>query len=217
MAEGDTGKDQPSLELPKLRLRRRKRPDAAPPEEAAVAPAPEPEPEPEPAETAVLEPVPPPATQARPKRPERPVRPERAERTAEEPAQPRERRAGGMPAAVLTGVAVGLLMVGLTWAGLRGCEAVQGTSSCGGAGYPLLAAILVVMVLVGAALLRATRVADPVSTSILAVGLTAVLAMLFLVDSLQDLAMVVVIPLISAGSYAVSHWVTSTFVEPGDR
>ena len=217
MAEGDPGKDQPSLELPKLRLRRRKRPDPVPPDagEDVVEDVPEPEPVPEPvpelAERAVLEPVPPPAAPARPERRER------GETTPEESEEPRERPAGGMPAAVLTGVAVGLLMVGLTWAGLRGCEAVQGTSSCGGAGYPLIAAILVVMVLVGAALLRATRVTDPVSTSILAVGLTAVLALLFLIDSLQDLAMVVVIPLISAGSYAVSHWVTSTFTEPGNR
>ena len=127
------------------------------------------------------------------------------------------RRPGGMLVAIPTGLVVGLGMVGLTWAGLRLCETVQGTSSCGGTGYPLLAAILVLMVIVGTLLLKLGRVAEPGSTSFLAVGLTAVLALMFLVDSLLDTAMIVVIPLISAASYAASHWITRTFIEPAQH
>jgi hypothetical protein len=119
-----------------------------------------------------------------------------------------------MLAAVITGLAVGLGIVGLTWVSLRGCEAVQGTSSCGGVGYPLLAVILAVMVVVGTLLLRLAQVPEAASTSFLAVGLTAVLALMFLVDSLLDDAMIVVLPLICAGAFAAAHWVTRTFVEP---
>ncbi|HEY0950054.1 hypothetical protein, partial [Nocardioides sp.] len=126
----------------------------------------------------------------------------------------RERGPGGMPAVLLTGVVVGLGIVGLTWASLRLCEGVQGTSSCGDTGYGLLIAILVVMVVVGMLLLRLARVPEPGSTSFLAVGLTCVLALLFLVDSLLDRPMVVVIPLISAGTFALAHWVTRTFTGP---
>ncbi|MCW2772485.1 MAG: hypothetical protein JWN91_811 [Nocardioides sp.] len=230
MAAGDSENDQPSLELPKLSLRRRKKKEPAP------APLPV-------EETAVLPPTPPPPTPPPP-----PPAPELAEppplfvdevepMTADErprpvvvdemPAVPEApeptRRAikvrgpGGMVAAVLTGIVVGLGMVGLTWASLRLCETVQGTSSCGGTGYPLLAAILVLMVIVGTLLLKLSRVAEPGSTSFLAVGLTAVLALLFLVDSLLDTAMIVVIPVISAASYAASHWVTRTFIEPAEH
>jgi hypothetical protein len=241
MAAGDSENDQPSLELPKLSLRRRKKkePAPAPPpaEETVVDAAPV-------AETAVLPPTPP--SPAPPPPP--PPAPEFAEppplfgdevepMTADEPARPvvvdempavpeapePTRRAievrgpGGMVAAVLTGMVVGLGMVGLTWASLRLCETVQGTSSCGGTGYPLLAAILVLMVIAGTLLLKLGRVAEPGSTSFLAVGLTAVLALLFLVDSLLNTAMIVVIPVISAASYAASHWVTSTVIEPAEH
>jgi hypothetical protein len=119
-----------------------------------------------------------------------------------------------MSAAVLTGLVVGLGMVGLTWAGLRLGDAVHGTSSWGGGGYPMLAAILALMAVVGGLLLKAARVADPGSTSFFAVGLTAVIALLFLADVLLDAAMIVVLPLISAGSYAAAHWVTRTVTEP---
>ena len=118
-----------------------------------------------------------------------------------------------MLAAVGTGLMVGLGIVGLTWASLRGCAAVQGTSSCGDAGYPLLGLMLAVMVVVGWLLLRLLHVADPATTSFLAVGLAMVVALLVLVDHLMDRSMVVVVPLLCAATYAAAHWVTSTFVE----
>ena len=180
----DTGRDGPSLELPKLGRRR-----------PAATKAPKPPKQPRPPK----EPRP-------PKRVE--IEPERGPRRQVSLPRP-----GGMLAVVVTGVAVGLGIVGLTWVSLRGCEAVQGTSSCGGVGYPLLAVILAVMVVVGALLLRFARVPEAASTSFLAVGLTAVLALMFLVDSLLDQAMIVVLPLICAGSFAAAHWVTRTFVE----
>ncbi|MFC7497026.1 MULTISPECIES: hypothetical protein [unclassified Nocardioides] len=202
--------DRPSLELPSLggwRRRRREKEAVAPAEPVADAPPPAHEPAPVRTEqpTAVL-PEPEPET----------------ETVAEAPSgarriEVRARRAGGPIIVVVVGLLVGLAVVGLTWASLRTCEEVQGTTSCGRAGYPMLALVLVLAVLVGVALLRLARVPDPVSTTVLGVGLACVIALLFLVDSLDEPAMVVVIPVISAVTFALSHWVTTTFVEPGDR
>ncbi len=121
-----------------------------------------------------------------------------------------------MPAAVLTGVVIGLATVGLTWASQRGCHAVRGTSACGGGpGFLLLLAITVAMVFLGAALLRLLSVPDPGSTSFLAVGLLAVVVLLFFVGVIFSWWMAIVVPLCAAATYALSHWVTATFAEPG--
>jgi len=115
---------------------------------------------------------------------------------------------------VVTGLVVGLVVVGLTWASLRTCEAVQGTTSCGTAGYPMLGLVLVLAVLAGSTLLRLAQVPDPVSTSLLAVGSAAVLALVFLIDHLDQPAMVVVIPLVCAATFAGAHWLTTAVIEP---
>ena len=44
----------------------------------------------------------------------------------------------------------------------------------------------------------------------------AVVALLFLIDYLDDWPMLIIIPLLSVGAYAASAWVTKTFVEPAD-
>ncbi len=167
-------------------------------------PANAPEPEAEAAETE-LQPAEPPAPRRRKRR---------------EPREPRARRelalpaVGGMTAAVITGVLVGVITVGLTSASLNLCEIVKGTSSCGGPGFLLLVAIMIAMVLLGAVLLRAFGVPDPGSTSFLAVGLLAVVALLFLVDVLFNWWMIIVIPACAVATFALSHWVTTAFIEP---
>lgn len=121
------------------------------------------------------------------------------------------------PAAAVTGGVIGGAMVLLTWLSLRGCEAVRGTSSCGGGpGFLLLVATFVVCVLLSSALLRIFAVPDPASTSFLAVGLVAVIALLFLIDALDHRSMLIVIPLLAVGAFLASAWVTKTFVEPTD-
>ncbi|MET0525328.1 MAG: hypothetical protein ABWZ91_11025 [Nocardioides sp.] len=142
---------------------------------------------------------------------EAPVRPPRSRRV------PRDLPLTGYPAAAVTGLLVGALMVGMTVAVLRGCEAIRGTSTCGGPGLLLLVIILVILVIVGQALLRAFRVPDPGSTSFLAVGLMAVVALLFLIDVILDWQMLIVIPLVGVATFLLSHWVTTAFVEPADR
>lgn len=123
----------------------------------------------------------------------------------------------GYPASAVAGIVVGALMVGLTAASLRACEGIRGTSTCGGPGLLILVVILVLLVIVGQTLLRLFQVPDPGSTSFLAVGLVAVVALLFLIDVILDWTMIIVIPLVAMAAFLASHWVTTAFVEPADR
>ena len=132
------------------------------------------------------------------------------------PRAPREPWLTGTPAAVVTGLLVGVLIVAATAGSLQLCTKVKGTSSCGGPGFFLLVAIMIVAVLLGAALLRAARVPEPGSTSFLAVGLLSVLALLFLVGSIFAWWMIIVIPLVSVATFLLSHWVTTTYIDPAD-
>jgi hypothetical protein len=120
----------------------------------------------------------------------------------------------GRGAAAATGAVVGVLVVALTWLSLRLCEVLQGTPSCGNPGFFLLLAIMVAMVVLGGAMLRAAGAPDPTSTAFLAVGLLCVVALLFLIDALMSPWMAVVIPLVSIGAFVLSHWVTTAVVEP---
>jgi hypothetical protein len=122
-------------------------------------------------------------------------------------------RVNAKVAALVTGALVGLVGVVLTFVTQKGCEAVKGTGSCGGIGLLLLIVILVAMVLLGAALLKAWKISDPTSSSFLAVGLVAVVAMLFFLSIIDRWYMVIVIPVLSALTYLLSWWVTATFIE----
>ncbi|MGH3125908.1 MAG: hypothetical protein ACRDND_33440 [Streptosporangiaceae bacterium] len=136
--------------------------------------------------------------------------------------RPRLPRPPGLPAvpplvaAVVTGLLCGLVACLLAWLAARGCAAVRGVSTCGGFGLVALIAILGITVLIGSFLLRAWRVSDPTSTSFLAIGLVAVIAMLFFLNEIGSVWMVLVIPLLSAATFALSWWVTETFVEGAD-
>ena len=223
MAEKDRGSDEPSLELPSLSLRRKRRKKAP---EASPKAAPEPD-APLLVDEVAAPPTPPAPVSAPPAPAPPPVRrpvtvkPAKAAKESEprQPRQPRRRRElalpviGGRAAAVVTGLLVGVITVGLTWAGLRLCEVVRGTSSCGGPGYLLLLGIVVAMVLLGALLLRAWGVPEAGSTSFLAVAMLAVVALL-LGDVLFHWWMILVLPACSALTFAASQWVTATFVEP---
>lgn len=228
MAQKDSG-DGPSLEMPSLGFGRKKK-QARPagtddvPGPTSTSPSPEAEPAPEPARaaplfvdetpTAVAHPV---ATEERTT--ERDAGAGDEAEPEESAAAPRRRlpslpTLGAMPAALLTGAVVGLLVVVLTWGALHLCEVFRGTSTCGDPGFFLLLAILVVAVLAGSAVLRAFGVPDPGSTSFLGVGLVSVVALLFLGDLLFEWWMVVAIPVVAVAAFALSHWVTTAFVEP---
>lgn len=176
-----TPDDGPSLEMPSFSLRRRRTPPEreTPEYEAAERETPEHQAAPDP----VREP-------RRRKRPAIPL--------------------SGLPAAAVTGVVVGGLAVLLAWLAGLGCSAVRGTSSCGGAaGLPLLLVGLVVLAWTGAVLLRLFAVGEAGSTSLLAVGVLAVLVMVFLLGSLDEWWSAVVVPIASVAAYALSWWVTA--------
>jgi hypothetical protein len=144
----------------------------------------------------------------------------------ERPAQParvrRERKTQTLPplsapiASVVTGVVTGLVIVALTFLSSRGCELVRGSGSCGALGLPLLIAIMALGVLLGAVLLKVWQVSDPMSSSFLAVGLVAVLAMLFLLPSIGEWWMVIVVPVLGALTFLLAWWVTRTFIDTED-
>jgi len=116
----------------------------------------------------------------------------------------------GLPAAALTGVAVGGLAVLLAWLAGVGCEAVRGTSACGGGpGLLILLVVLAVLTWAGSLLLRVLGVPHAGSTSLLAVGILAVLVLVFLLGSLDEGWALVAVPVASAISYAASWWVTA--------
>jgi hypothetical protein len=112
-------------------------------------------------------------------------------------------------AAAGAGLAVGLFGAGLTYLAMAGCEAVRGTSTCGGPGLVVLLAVLAVMTLLGAVLLRAWQVAHPGSTSLLAVGLVAVVVLLLLVDTIFAAWMFLAVPVLGAGAFSLAHRVTN--------
>jgi hypothetical protein len=200
----DGDKQEPSLELPSFFGRRKKRrtaePETVPAADPETAPAAEPV-APEPEVLPAPEPAPEPEPEPEPKRKSARSGPVLAPRVA----------------AAVTGLVVGAAGTVLTYASLRGCELLRGTESCGGSGLLLLLAILVLMVLGGALLLKAFQLSDPRSTSFLGIGLTTVLVMVTVMENLFSAWMFVVVPAVCAVSYAVAHWVTTRFVEPAEQ
>ena len=196
----DRDRERPSLEPPSLFGRRRRK--AAPAAVDRLEPA-----DPDTVFDDTTEPTPA-ATS--------PLTPPMASAAPSEPRPPRGPWLAGRPAAILTGLLNGGLIVAATAGSLRICTEVEGTSSCGGQGFFLLLAILVVAVLISAALLRAAHVPEPGSTSFLAVGLLSVATLLFLVGSIFQWWMAIVIPLVSMATFLLSHWITSTYVDPAN-
>ena len=191
---GDGEQEEPTLELPSLFGRGRKR---------------------------RAEPVDPPVEQPVEQSVEQPVEPKRRADKGARVAKP-ARVARTRPsvsaevATVLTGLVVGLLGTALTYVSLRGCEMLKGTESCGGQGLGVLVAIVIVMVIGGAVMLKLLGVSDPRGTSFLAVGLMSVIVLVTLMENLFSVWMFLAIPLICAVSYAVAHWVTTRCGEPVD-
>lgn len=137
-----------------------------------------------------------------------------------EPEPVRRSRAVVLPgasAALLVGLAVGLAAVVLGWAMGAGCEALRGTSACGGAiGFPALLASLVLLAWLGALGLRLLGVGDAGSTSALAVGLAAVIVLVALLDALDHWWAAVALPVLGAVAYAVAWWVTAVLASSDD-
>ena len=116
-------------------------------------------------------------------------------------------------AAAVTGVVVGGLAVLLDLLATSACDVVRGTSSCGGGpGLLILVVVLVALAYVGGVLLRVLGAPDAGSTSILAVGIMAVLVLVFLLGSIDEWWMVIAIPVAAVIAYCASWWVTDAVV-----
>jgi thiol:disulfide interchange protein len=107
-------------------------------------------------------------------------------------------------AAVAVGAVVGLLGCVLTFLGLKLCELVAGTSSCGGPGLLVLILIVVLMIL---------AVEDAGNLSFLGVGITVAAVLIFLLNYLYQPWMFVVMPALTALAFAVARWITTRYVE----
>lgn len=217
MADKRSGGDkhEPTLELPKLFGRRRRASVAEEPPVERSIPA-------KPSDDHTLHTERPLVADEPTRAPEPPSshsdEPSAANAGTEEPGARRAARTTRLLpprlAAVLTGLIVGAAGTLLTYGSLRGCELLTGTGSCGGGpGLLLLVAIFAVMVLLGGALLKAWAVSDPRSTSFLAVGITAVVVMLTLLEAVFSLWIFLAVPLVTMAAYLVAHWVTTRFVE----
>lgn len=139
-----------------------------------------------------------------------------------EEARPRLRRRvrmnlPGPLAALVTGAVVGLVLVGLTVAALHLCSVMRGTSSCGKPGIVLLLAITAVAIVLGSLLLRMTGVAAHGSTSFLGVGLLDVLILLAFLPILDESWVVIAVPVLAMVTFLAAWWLTTTYVEPGER
>jgi hypothetical protein len=219
----DDERAEPSLELPSLRLpgfRRRKTraeteetaraplvdpsappPDALSPEPAQPEDRPDSQPDTQPVAAAEALPEAEPAT--------RPVRRRKARRA--------RRKVPARLAAIVVGVLVGAFGTVLTYGSMRGCAALEGTTSCGGPGLFPLVAVVLLMVLLGAALLKAWQVSEPRGTSLLGVGLLCMVVLVGLTGQVFSVWMFVAVPLICAMGFAVAEWVTTRVVEPNER
>lgn len=202
MADKDPEGDEPSLELPSFGFGRTRRTARKERHERVETSDPtgeaESRPEPAPVDTRVADPV---------DEPDEPVRARREVRLPNLPA---------LPAVLLVGAVVGVTAVLMTFGSLRLCDAATGTASCGGGpGLLMLLAILIALTYLGGWLLRAFGISDAGSTSFLAVGLVAVVAMLFLTDSLDEWSGAVLVPVVTVLAYAVSWRVTANLVDAG--
>ena len=72
------------------------------------------------------------------------------------------------------------------------------------------------LVLLGKLLLKAFRVIEPGSTAFLGVGVMAVITLAFLIDVVFEWWMIIVIPIVTALTFAGSHWLTARFADPAD-
>lgn len=119
-------------------------------------------------------------------------------------------------AAAVTGLLVGAWLVLSTFTTLRMCESVRGASACGGPGMLLLVVIVTGGIALGASLLRYFKIRSAGSMSFLAVALVAVLVMVFFAGSLDQWWTIPVVALLTVGAYSLSHWMTTTYIDPED-
>jgi hypothetical protein len=110
-------------------------------------------------------------------------------------------------AAAATGLLVGSTSALLVWLGMAGCEAWRDSPSCGGGlGLGMLVAVVAIAWIVGRLLLGFADVPDALMVSFLGVAVAMIVVMLFLIDETFSVWMWLVMPLLSAATFAGSAW-----------
>lgn len=132
------------------------------------------------------------------------------------PALPKLARLPSPLAALIVGAICGALVVGLVSSGERGCNAVAGSRSCGDVGLLMLTVILVGAYAVGVLLLRMFSVGKPGLTALFGFMLPLVVILAFLTDAVLSTSMVLILPALSACSFAVGSVFTTALGNNND-
>ena len=124
--------------------------------------------------------------------------------------------------AAAAGLLVGFTSAALVRLGMAGCDAWRGSPSCGGGlGFGMLATVVLVSWIVGRLLLGFAGVEDSWMVSFLGVGLAMIVVLLFLVDDTFSAWMWLVIPALTAATFAGSVWLVraagGTTVNPTEQ
>lgn len=120
-------------------------------------------------------------------------------------------------AAAAAGALSGLAAIAMVWLGERGCDALEGRPSCGGIGFLMLVAIIVVVFLLGLYLLRIFEVANAGLVAFFGVTLPLMIILIFLMDVVFSAWMVATLPLVGALCFAGSTVFTSAVENSGDE
>jgi hypothetical protein len=143
-----------------------------------------------------------------------PAREPKAPKPPKAPREPREVPVSDGPlAAGLVGLVVGVFLVVAVWLCEQLSQQSRGTTSLGGAGFPLLVGIFILAVVGGALLLRLAKTPSPGSVSFLATGLVAVLSMLFLADHSDSFVAGVVVVVLAIAAFVLSRWVSVRYID----
>jgi hypothetical protein len=120
-------------------------------------------------------------------------------------------------AAALAGLVTGAALLGLVSLGFRGCEALNGNTSCGkGPGMVGLVLVFAVAVVIGRFLLAWAKLPEPGLTSFLGVGVASLVAILALGGLFDSAAIIVVLPLLCAATFAGAWWVATVQLPQDD-
>ncbi|MFT4081716.1 MAG: hypothetical protein QM638_03945 [Nocardioides sp.] len=201
--------------------------EATQPIAAATAPEPDPQPDPqpdpEPAGTAVLAVE---ETRLAPAldEPDLPAEPDTEPDTEGVPAtvvddtgtktrSPRIRPPGMNTAAAVVGLAVGLFFSVAIWVCEQISQQARGTTSLGSAGFPILIAIFVLAVAIGALFLKLAGVTSPISVSFLGTCLVSVIGLLFLSDSMDTFTGALIVVAVAIVSFVLFRWVNDRYLE----
>jgi len=123
---------------------------------------------------------------------------------ARHPAGGRLPNLPGPVGAAAVGLLCAVLAMLLVALGERGCDAVLGTPSCGGAGVVLLAVVAAAMLSVGLVLLRLLDAPDPGITNLFGFSLFVIVLMSALLEQIFSTTMWIVLPLLGAACYSVA-------------